>query len=158
MPNAGDIIFASDFEYLVAQSSSTSSSAAIGTTETVVVTLPSATYLAGCAYRVKVTGGLVMSTTTAPAGWNLRKTSTAGTAVIQWPRSPAVGTTLAVDIGLSERYFVVGASDVTTVLVLSTVATAGATVTHAASAQYPRGVDIHFVGPSSKWPNAVVLS
>lgn len=159
MPGAGDIIYASDFPYTVAQVSSTSSSSAIGTTETVVLTLPSATYLAGMAYRVKLSGSVVMSTTTAVSGWNLRKgTTVGGTAVIQWPRNPATGTTLAVDLSLSERYFVVGAADITTALCLSIVSTAAATVTHAAATTYPRGIDVLFDGPSAKWPNAAVLS
>lgn len=158
-PAAGDIIYASDFPYSVASFTSALNSSAIGTSETVVATLPSATYKAGCAYRIKVTGGITMSTTTGFAAWNLRKGSTvAGAVLIAWPRTPVLGMTSTSDIGLSDRYFIVGATDVTTALCLSTLASSGATVTHTAASAHPRGLDALFDGPASKWPNAVVLS
>lgn len=154
---AGDIIYASDFEYWVSGTSSNTSSAAIGTSETAVVTVPSATYLAGCAYRLKVTGGLIVSSTTGEAFARVRKTNAGGTQLLEWPRPPLAGSVLAHDMALSERYFIVGGADVTTTLVLTLQATSGSTVTHAGGPYYPRGVDVHFVGPAAKWPNAVVL-
>lgn len=153
---AGGTIFSSDFEYWLTGFSSTTSSAAV-TAETVVVTLPSATYRANSAYRLTLSGGVTMSSTTAQASWAVRKTNVSGTTVLQWPRTPVLGSTLAADLFLSPRYLIVGGADVTTALCLTAAATSG-TVTHAAAALFPRGLDVHYVGTASKWPNAVVLS
>lgn len=173
MPDAGDIVLVSDIDDLVddvdevlagrapvVEVSTTTSSAAIGTTATEVSVLPSFTYQAGKAYRVKLEGGVAHSTTTNASGWSVKKSNGAGTGTLlmDWPRVPALGTTLTCGIPLQERYFTVGASNVTTALCLVIASTAGATVTHAAAAAYPRGIKVFEAGSAADFPNDVVLS
>lgn len=135
--------------------SDTASSAAIGTTETVVLTVLSRPYRANRCYRVKVGGQASISVTTNTMGWQLRKTNATGQIVGVWSRTPSPSTTGIESMNL-EANFTVGAADVTAVMVLTLQASAG-TATHAGSANRPRKVEIYDCGAASSFPNEPVL-
>lgn len=141
----------------VAYQGSQLNSSAIGTTTTAILSLPSTTYKAGRAYQVHVGGGYIMSTTTAQAFFDLWKTSTAGTQVLQFARTPIPGSTATAHLSMTS-IFTVGGADVTAQLVLGTQASAAATVTHAGSALNPRFIMVRDVGPAAAYPSAPVLA
>lgn len=149
--------FAANTAAPIAYIASNLNSAAIGTTTTGILTLPSTTYKAGRAYQVHVGGAFTMSTTTSNALWDLWKTSTAGTQVLSFLRTPVPGVTQSTHLALMS-YMAVGAADVTAQLVLAVAASAGATVTHIGSASAPRFVLARDVGPASAYPNAPLLT
>lgn len=126
-------------------------SPSVGTTESVVLTLASATYEAGRAYEVRLHGRVAAS-----AGGNnpiflFRKTNTAGQQLITWGRV-ACPSTQEFTVQNPNAAFIVGASDVTAVLVVTLTAPAG-TVIHKGR----RWVSIHDVGLSTYYPDAAVL-
>jgi hypothetical protein len=83
MPNAGQIIRASDVPRVVAFALITANSSDIGTTETVVATLGSASYQTGRAYRVRLSCLVAGSTANNEARLKVKKGSTvAGTNVM----------------------------------------------------------------------------
>jgi hypothetical protein len=145
-------------DQILYENTSTTSSGAVGTSESVVITVPSQTYLANRLYRLQVTGALTMSAGTAYGACKIRKTNAAGAIVLEWPRTGAPGHTNAFDVPLKDRYFKVGGSNVTTALVFTLTSSAAATVTHSAAATYPRGVHIYAAGPQANQPTAVTLS
>lgn len=124
---------------------STVSGTAVGTTETVVMTLPSHLYRANRAYEVKVAGQIVMSSAANVCQFRLRKTNASGTVLADWGRN-GVTTTNGETLNLDTRCFWVdGSGDVTATLVLTAVASAG-TVTMAAGASFPRKTEIWDAG------------
>lgn len=141
-----------------AQISETASSAAVGTSETTVLTVPSSTYGAGRCYEIQVRGAYNMSTGSAYPSFLLRKTSSAGAVITDFgPRLPAPGASgLGFRVNLSE-YFAVGGSDVTAALVVTLAASSG-TVTMVGNAQHPRRVLIFDRGPASAYDDLPLLS
>jgi hypothetical protein len=142
----------------VASPVATSSSSSVGTSETVVATVPSDTYSANSCYRIEITGGMATPDSGAFAAWKIRKTNASGTILMEYPRTPPLTNTNHFELPLKPRYFKVGGSNVTTALVLTLTASSGATYIHAGAATYPRQVKIYWVGPSSYQPDAVTLS
>lgn len=134
------------------------SSAAIGVTETVVLSFPSKTYLAGRAYEVRMRGGVVLSTVTTKADFRLRKTNAAGQDLGEWFRY-STSATSGVDQanGNGPVFTVAPGADVTGVLVLTIAATTG-TATHFAFATSPRRVIIEDIGDDTDYPLAPVLT
>lgn len=108
-------------------------SAAIGSTETVVLTFPSMTYKANRAYMLIVSGDATASVTPNRPSFRLRKTNAAGL---------QIGAT-GIGIGAAGMHsiawscvFYVGASDVTATLVVTALGTAAFTVTTLGSPPY----------------------
>jgi hypothetical protein len=141
---------------VIARVASASSSAAIGTTETVIMTLPSTTYKANRAYLCWTGGALANTNSAAQSAWTVKKTSTAGASVFGYPRIGATGTNNDVHVNL-QQIFTVGGSDVTATLVLCMAATSN-TMTHTAAASNTRHVTITDIGPASAYGTAPVLS
>lgn len=84
MPRAGQVIRTSDVPRLVAWSVITANSSDIGTTETVVHTLPSVPFEADRAYRVTLETFISVSSTTARGRVQVKKTNVAGSSFISW--------------------------------------------------------------------------
>lgn len=126
---------------------STVNSAAIGTTETVIATLPSTTYRAERVYEMKITGEWNISIATNLPVFKIRKTNAAGQILGEWGRVVGNGTNLnAHALCLQNRFFWVdGTADVTATLVLTLVVNAG-TATMQAAAGVCRKVEIFDVG------------
>jgi hypothetical protein len=133
----------------------TTSSAGI-TTETVVLTLPSTTYYAGRAYRVAMAGGATTNTANTFADFRVKKTSATGATLAEFYRTSTPAVSLAFNAH-GERIFVVGAADVTAVIVLTLQTPTGQQV-HFATTTSPRYLCIDEVGPASYYPNTAVLS
>lgn len=138
--------------------SATTSSAALGPADTVALTLPSATYKAGRAYRIDIGGGYTMSATTAYANWQVRKTNVSGTILIGNLRTPVSGHTSSVAMSFAPPVFIIGASDVTAVLVLTAAANAANTVVHDGTSTLPRHMTIMDIGPATNWSGRPTLS
>lgn len=136
---------------------SAASSAAIGTSETVVMTLPSFTYRAGRAYEVSMKGGIVFSTVTTKGDFRVRKTSAAGLDLGEFFRF-STSATSGVDQACAPGpvFTVAPGADVTATIVLTLVATTG-TVTHFAVPASPRRVIIRDIGDETLYPLAPVL-
>lgn len=131
-------------------------SGAVGA-ETVVLTVPSTTYISGRAYAVRI-GGRISSSVANNAQMRLRQgTTTAGTLLIDFGAFPVTNTAFFVGAHAC-RYIKVDSTDpdVTTSLVLTLQASAG-TSTHAANVNDPRFVEVVDVGADSDFPNAVFL-
>jgi hypothetical protein len=136
---------------------SVASSAAIGTSETVVMTLPSFTYRAGRAYEVDMSGGLVGSATTVLANFSVRKTNAVGQLLGDFYRYPVLSVTnVSFANGSGAMFTVAPGADVTATLVLTLKTDAG-TATHFAAAGRPRRVKVRDVGDETLYPNAPVL-
>lgn len=117
------------------------SSANIGTTETVVLTLPSISYRAGRWYEAKINGGMFGSAATNFADLRLRKTNTAGTLLGSTFKVGSTGVGQVVALENSVFFKVDINNDVTANLVLTLQASAG-TVGQFGSADTPRSVKI----------------
>lgn len=162
---AGDVLAASDLEALTRDPfnfiSSTTDSGTITNTEAVSLTLPNATYKAGRAYEVWTGGGITYSVSTgAFSSWNIKKgTTTAGATVISYPRQTnGASTNLEQHVNL-RHVFIVGASDVTTQLVLCVACNSTNTLVHkGATAGNTRHVTILRAGAAANWTNMPVLS
>ena len=157
---AGGIINAADLNRLdpapLVEISLASSSGAISS-ETVILTLGSATYLANSAYEAILEGGYSMSVSTNVPLLTLRKTNVAGTIVGNFgPRLPAPGTTSSTAIYTSVM-FQIGASDFTGVVCATASASAG-TVTITGNGQRQARLRIHYRGAASAWSNLPTLS
>lgn len=161
MPNAGDIIYASDIARLdpaplVEVSSATNPVTGISS-ETAFLTLPSTLFSADSAYEVVLEGGFTMSVSTNVPLLTLRKTDASGTIVANFgPRLQAPGTTSATAIN-SRAAFQVGGSSVTAVLCATVSASAG-TVTIVGNSQRQARLRVHYRGASSAWTNLPTLS
>lgn len=162
---AGDVVTAAQLEALTADPfnfvSSTSDSGTITNTESVALTLPSKTYKAGKAYRVWIGGGVTYSVSTgAFSSWNIKRgTTTAGATVISYPRQTnGASTNLEVHVNL-QHVFIVGASDVTTQLVLAVACNSTNTLVHKGSTTgNTRHVTILRAGDAANWSGMPVLS
>lgn len=135
---------------------SPASSAAIGTTETVVLTLPSYRYRAGRTYEVKLRAGNSTVTVNSIANQRLRKTNTAGQDLGEYFRVN-LSTANAVTAASGSTYFTVGAADVTAVLVCTVQASAVGNVTQSATAASPRGLIVHDITDTSQFTSLPVL-
>lgn len=136
--------------------SSGANSAAVGA-ETVVLTVPSGTYLSGRAYAVRI-GGRIIGSVMQNARMILRQgTTIAGTLLIDFGAFPvtAAGSPVAAH---ACRYIKVDSADpdLTTSFVLTLQATAG-TATHGATGNDPRFVEVVDAGDQADFPNAVFL-
>lgn len=136
---------------------SAGSSAAIGTTETVVMTLPAFTYRAGRAYEVSMKAGIGISTITTKADFRLRKTNAAGQDLGEWFRYSSTATA-GIDQanGPGPVFTVAPGADVTATLVLTLASTTGTTI-HFGSAASPRRVIVRDIGDETLYPLAPVL-
>lgn len=163
---AGDPLFAADLEALTPDPYNTvivaTDSGTLSSTESVSLTLPSATYKAGKAYRVVVGGGITYSVSTAAfSSWTLRKgTTTAGTVVNYLGRHDnGSTTTLEEALKLVDGIFVVGGSDVTTQLCLTAAVNGTNTAVHkGTTAGNPRHLTIYRAGLTANWTGMPVLS
>jgi len=148
MVAGGDITLASDINNLealtwVTGQGVTASSAAIGATETVVLTAPSYTYKANSAYRISLHGGVTVSVATNTPLFRFRKTNTAGQQ-FDVCRVPCISTS---SHGVTyDAMFQVGGADVTAVIVATLTGAAGFNATLTAAATSPCAMDIFRVG------------
>lgn len=133
---------------------STSSSAAIGTTETVVLTLPSKTYKANRAYRCYLNAAVSANTAGALAFSRLAKGAVGGQALGEFSRVP-VTSAAAVFAQKGFIEFTCGPADVTTTLVVTLFANTG-TVTQAAGATFPRTCTVEDIGNSGQLSSAAI--
>jgi hypothetical protein len=160
---AGDVVAATDLEALTPDPFNeiivATDSATITNAEAVSLTLPSATYKAGKAYRVWIGGGVTYSTATAFSSWNIKKgTTTAGAVVLAMPRQPVGGHTNEIHLNM-QGVFVVGAADVTTQLCLAVACNSTNTLVHkGTTAGNPRQVTIFRAGQAANWSGMPVLS
>jgi len=129
--------------------SSTSSSAAIGTSATAILTLTNCVFRAGRAYSVKIVGGVLSDVAGRLADFALFKTSTAGTQYGAYYRKRCEGASQmsAMDELFLQRS---AGTDLTCDLVLAVTASAG-TVTHYAAASFPRALIVKDVGLATAW-------
>lgn len=163
---AGDVVAATDLEALTPDPYVTiilgTDSGSLSSTESVSLTLPSATYKANKAYRVVVGGGITYSVSTAAfSSWTLRKgTTTAGSVVNYLGRHTNGATTnLEQALKLEEGIFVVGAADVTTQLCLTAAVNSTNTAVHkGTTAGNPRHLTIFRAGQAANWSGMPVLS
>lgn len=130
------------------------SSAAIGA-ETVVLTLPATTYIAGRAYRATVHAGVSGNTAGALADMRLRKTNAAGAILAELYRTE-LNTNGPVHAQHATCEFVVGANDVTATLVLTISASAG-TVTQFGNATSARTITIEDIGSAAQVTSTVTV-
>jgi hypothetical protein len=130
----------------------------IGTSEGVFMTLPSATYKANTAYSVEFFTPYDMSTTTNYPTFAMRKTNVAGAIITDFFRGPVqVGGSGQPNHFYGKRYFIVGGSDVTAVLVGTTRAFGGSVVIRG-SGTTPRAIEIREAGKAADytgWPTLV---
>jgi hypothetical protein len=125
-----------------------SSTAAIGTTETVIFTTPSVKWEANRAYRILMNNRYSGVSNPIPLV-RCRKTNLAGQSLVDNGRVVVDGGTYHVPW---TAVFTVGGSDVTAALVMSLQANAG-TITQVGAAGGPRMVEFFDIGPSSRYPN-----
>jgi hypothetical protein len=138
--------------------SSTSPSAAVGSTETVVLTFPSITYKANRAYRVFHEANFTISAAVAAFGnFQLRKTNSSGTVLATFSRFYGNATSTQFS-GRASAVFTTGNSDVTAALVVTSQGTASYNVTHWAAAGTPRVCSIYDVGSDIDFPDNPVLT
>jgi hypothetical protein len=138
----------------VAQAALTATSAAV-TAETVVITLPSATYAANRAYKATLEAGITTTGAAVYGDIRLKKTNTAGQTLGEYFRFPAP-TTTTVYPAHGTRIFTTGASAVTAALVITLQVPAG-TVAMFASAGSPSLITIDDCGLDSDYPSMPVL-
>jgi hypothetical protein len=148
---AGQKIVPSMFPALVASAAAVTSTAAIGTTETVVLSV-SATYVSGKAYRIRVRGGLNADAVNREAIFAVRKTNAAGT---MWAdlgitaSNPVSGTH---NENLVAECYIVNSTgaDITATTCLTLHSVTG-TVTMTGGAAGPRYMTIELVGDASDY-------
>ena len=159
MALAGAIIKASDINNAgmawINGTGTTAASGAIGATETVILTLPSFTYKANVAYSMIVSGGVSVSVANNTPLFRFRKTNTSGQVFDQW-REPVIAAATSQRLSYL-TYFVVGAADVTAVIVLTATGSGAYNVTMQASATTPATLNVFRAGDASAYPNSVAL-
>lgn len=158
---AGDIIYASDVNKLsqdpLAEVTVVASSAAI-TAETVILTLPSATYKANQAYEVKFEGAYSVTATTNVVSAYLRKTNVAGAIISNFgPRLPQVSLAGSGFLADASVMFQIGGADVTAALCV-TLQSSAASVTLVANPQRPARVRALPRGAASLYTNLPTLT
>jgi hypothetical protein len=134
----------------------TASSAAIGTTETVVLTLPSFRYRSGRTYQIELRTGNNTVTAGSIANQRMRKTTAAGQDLGEFFRTP-LPTANAVTAASGFTYFTVGAADVTAVLVCTLQASAVGNVNQSATAASPRSLIVRDVTETTLFTASPVL-
>jgi|SRR6185503_14104635 len=136
---------------------STATTSAIGTTETVFTTAPSGTYKANTAYKLEFKASYVMSSATSYPYFWVRKTDAAGQTIADFYRQPTPGVA-SQPMGFSlYSYFTIGGSDVTATLVGVTRASSG-TVTVQAGTGAARTLRIIEAGRAADYPNWPTLT
>ncbi|MDQ1700680.1 MAG: hypothetical protein QOG34_2543 [Frankiaceae bacterium] len=159
---AGDYVLASDMNAAqawrvpIAHLAFTVDSAALGTAETVFGTIPSQTYAANTAYRVRFEVGYTSSVANVGAYFRLRKTNLAGAVVVDFQREPelAANNTLVHRMFLEAMFTTLG-SPVTAALVLTAATTTGTVVVKGAP---PSQIDLFVAGAQSDFPDAQDLT
>lgn len=126
------------------------------TTEFAVLTLPSATYRAGRAYRISSEGGIQGSSAGNAGLLRFRKATILGQSLGELYRFPCPVINTVYYAGGS-RTFVVGAADVTAILVLTLTVSGAGNVIQFANAASPRTMDVRDCGRASDYPNAPTL-
>jgi hypothetical protein len=153
--NALSTIF--DEKESVQQTGSTSSSSAVGTTVTAVLSISNVTFKAGRAYSVENIGG-ALGSTTLEADFSFWKNGTSGTQMGSFYRTPCVAGG-AIRNCYGKIYVAnTSASDVVWTSAALAVATSTGTVTHEAAANRPRQLIIRSVGLASAYANAYVVT
>ncbi len=133
---------------------SPSTSAAIGTTETVVLTIPNMVFKAGKAYKVTMKAMMYGSVAGALGNFRVRKTNASGADWGEYGRTRCEGTNSgsSVGVGGSPLYLTRSANtDLTADVVLTCSANTGNTVTLWASAATPRTFLIEEVGDAADY-------
>lgn len=134
--------------------SSISSSAAIGTTATTVLTLTSCLFQAGRAYSIENVGLVFGDAAGRLADFSVFKTSTAGTQYVAFGRSWA-GVGGQQTTCYSRAYLRRSAgTDLTTDIVLSVASTSTGTVQHDAASTRPRALIVRDVGTAASYSYA----
>lgn len=136
---------------------SATATGAIGTTETIFLSCPSATYKANTAYRLTIECGYVMSTSSNYPVVLTRKNSLAGAVLIDFATRAVNGGTGVVIGDEMSRIFTIGGSDVTTSIVC-TIDTLTGTVTVSGASARPRVCHIEEYGRAADFPTHPVLS
>lgn len=132
----------------VTGASNAGSSAAIGVTETVVLTAPSYDFREGRAYKVTI-GGLATCSGTVPSdapNWRVRKTNTAGQVLGIGRSVHATNSQTGLHI---VSYFKVGAGGVTASLVATAIGDASHNATHIGNGTQPRYFMVEDVGDAN---------
>lgn len=145
--------FASSGDRLIGEISSTSVSAAIGTTETAVLTIPQVTFQAGGAYRVEVEGGVRGSAAGNLLYGRLRNATVSGTLIGEFYRLRTEGSAV---ISQEQRMLLgnTGASDITIDLVYAIFLNVGSgTVEQYADTNRTRRMAVYYIGPASRYTN-----
>jgi len=135
----------------VQSANSISSSAAIGTTATAVLTLTGCVFTANRAYSVENVGLVFGDAAGRLADFSVFKTSTAGTQYVAFGRSWA-GVGGQQTTCYSRAYVIRSAgTDLTTDIVLSVASTSAGTVQHDAASTRPRALIVRDVGTSAAY-------
>lgn len=137
-PNAGDL-----GRGIVAAVHDQGSSAAIGNTETVVLTSPTTTFKAGRVYRMEIEGTLQASVANNSIVARMRKTNAGGTQLAVTRYYMPTGSTYNGNVSF---HFKVVGSDVTCELVFTIIGGAAFTATQTGSSSGARGMTIYDVG------------
>jgi hypothetical protein len=124
----------------------TTTTAAIGNTETIVLSTPSTTWKAGRLYKITYAGMITGSVATNRPLWRVRKTDTAGTQL--WANAKPIISVGSQHDGNFFGYFRCGVSDVTAVVALTLQASASFTATALETGVF----EIHDVGTVASRP------
>jgi hypothetical protein len=134
---------------------STSDSSAIGSTETTVTTVSSATYKANRAYRLEFSGGLSVSVTSQNPAIKVRKTNTSGQ-ILSQVRVAVLGNATLHGFHHSQ-IFQVGGSDVTAAMVLTLTGSGSYNVTGLGATE-PLALHFFEIGAASSFSWATTLT
>lgn len=135
----------------------TSTTASVGTAETVVVTFPGATFTAHTAYRITFEGLLRATTAANVALMSFRDTNISGTAR-GTPGSFNLPTTTSNYAWHFDHYVAnTGAADITSRVLCVTIATSAGTTAINASATNPYSFVVVACGLDTDWPQSVAL-
>ena len=165
MVAGGDIIYAADMNRAlssrvpIANVADTLSSSAVGTTETIILTLPNTLYKANTAFELRLEGGYTQSVATGVGSYfRVRKGTVAGVVVGDFQRAAELtaNNTLAHEFN-RRKIFTTLASAITTSLVVTLQCAAG-TTTHVGNSQSPRQVYVVEVGDQADYPDAPDLT
>lgn len=137
--------------------SSTSSSAAITTAETIVLTSPSTTYRAGRAYRLRIRTRIAVTASAAAAIVAIRDTNISGFIRMSdvYKQCPSI----TVGWGFYHEHVIANAtaSDVTGKVMVMTLRSSANTVTFNASSVHPTYWTCSEIGSSDDYPEAVLF-
>lgn len=131
-------------------------SAAIGTAETTVLTLPSTTYYADRAYESRMVGGIQSTAVNMSGNFRVRKTNPSGQDLGEFFRYSTIAAGTPYQAVGSGRVFTVGPTDVTATIVL-TLAGSAVSVLHRATVDSPRMFEIVDVGARADFPDGPEL-